>query len=439
MLARRIRRALFDKSIADTWATCPVCGLVLPAEAKAEAGAVWLSAVCPTHGPQQSLQSRHPRLYRGLELFLPPAPTPSASQPIAAERERIRGVFIDLTERCNLSCPNCLTDASLTADVPAPTLSDAMAALARLLPQKPVVYLTGGEPTLRDDLFTWIETLSGHGYDVKLLTNGLRLRNRGYCADLARTGVRWVLLQFDSLDDDALSALRGQPGLAAIRGQVLANLSDLGMNIDLACMIDRNHNLGDMGELLRLGFAIPGVRHVSFMPSRRLGRGLLTDDDNLLDEVEMMAAVAEQTEGAIRPRDWLAFFAAAALLHRVTKSVDLAPRRCFLPLPLVGTAARFRPLSRPSGWLTNPRNVHAVGRMLARGGRLEAAPWTERTLLTSIETFREPGTIDLGDAARCTRYYLVGDRVQKACLHNVVDRPARGSGRSPWPAEMSLP
>jgi len=423
--ARRRLRALFSSSVNDTWITCQDCGRVLEAQALVRDDEVWLVGRCPEHGPSRSLQSRHPAWYRTLELMLPATTRPLAELDLADERERIRGVFIDLTERCNLACPNCLTNAATDAVAPTPDLDAVRRALARLLPQRPVLYLTGGEPTLHGDLLGWIETLHGDGYDVKLLTNGLRLRNRAFCEDLSRAGVRWVLLQFDSTSEQALRGLRGQAGLAAIRQRVLANLSDSGMSIDLACMIDRRLNFDEMGDLLRLGFATPGVRHVSFMPARRLGRGELTDDDNLLDEMDMMRAIAEQTDGAIRPRDWLTFFASAALLHRLSGSVDLAPRRCFLPLPLVGDAGRFRPITRLSGTLSSRQNLHAVARMLSRGGRLEAAPWTERTLLTSIETFREPGSIDLGDAARCTRYYLVGDRVQKACLYNVGDRPAQ--------------
>ena len=414
--------ALLGDTISDTFGHCRECEALVPAKVIVRGGAVWLERRCPRHGTSRALQSRHPRYYRLIETLLPRIPDVALEQDITSARN-LRGVFIDVTEKCNLQCPNCLTNANEPQSTAPPELPEVMIALGRLLPARPVIYLTGGEPTLRPDIVEWVATLSRAGYDVKLLTNGLTLRDTKFCEALRDAGVRWVLLQFDTLDDASLRALRGRGGLPEVRRTAIENLSRLGVSMDLACMIDREHNFPDMGELLRLGFRTPGVRHVSFMPSRRIGRGLLTTDDNLLDELEMMDGIEEQTGGAIKRRDWVLFLAAMSAVYRATGAPDFAPRRCFLPLPLLGTAERFVPATRATAYLRDPRNALALLKMAGKAGRIESARWTERSLLTSIETFREPDSIDVGDASRCSRYYLVDGKVRQACLYNVVSRP----------------
>ena len=114
--------------------------------------------------------------------------------------------------------------------------------------------------------------------------------------------------------------------------------------------------------------------------------------------------------------------AAMAAVYKTTGNANFAPRRCFLPLPLLGTADKFRPATRISN-ITSPTNMMALVAMASEGGKIEAAKWTERSLLTSIETFREPSSIDVGDASRCSRYYFVDGTVRQACLYNVIVRP----------------
>lgn len=426
-----ILRTLFGRRISETTGFCDECNRLVPAHIVEKEGMIYLRRECPEHGSRDFMQSRHPRHYRMMEMMLEPLPDPKLEHEIDFA-QHLRGLFIDVTEDCNLRCPNCLVDAKETGTGEIPTLEETIEQLRALLPYKPVLYLTGGEPTLLPDLVRWVGTLTQLGYDVKLLSNGIKMQDFDYCKELFDAGCRWVLLQTDTLDDGSLHALRGPKRMSEVRLTAIENLVRLGMNIDLACMIDRHFNYGDMGDLIRYGFSTPGVRHVSFMPSRRLGRGLLTTDENLLDEVEMMHALEEQTHGMVRYRDWMVFFAGMHAIHRFTGDPDFATRRCFLALPLLGTAERFHAATNARGFLRNPGNLGAFMKMASRGGRAESASWSERSLLISIETFREPKSIDVQDAARCSRYYLVDGKVQMACHRNVIDRPQK---RDAWEKE----
>jgi uncharacterized radical SAM superfamily Fe-S cluster-containing enzyme len=423
---REARRILRERVEGRTWAThayCTECREIVPGELLVSDGLVWLERRCPRHGAARSIQSRDPLVFTLQETLLRRLPEPRLSHRIESI-PNLRGLFVDITDRCNMGCPNCLANSSGSEELVPPTLDEVLEQLERVRPYRPVVYLGGGEPTLHPELFHWVRSLHGRGYEVKLLTNGLKLTDREFCRELRDAGITWVLLQFDSPHEAPLRHLRGRPGLERVRREALANLSSLGMNICLANTVHREANLAEAIDVVKLGLSTPGVRHVSFMPARRLGRGQTVSDDNLLDELEMMEALEQQSGGAVRKQDWLTFFTAQALAYRLWPSPDLAPRRCFFALPLVGTADRFYPVTRPRAFLGDPPNATALARMLSRAGRIEAASWSDRALLISIEIFKEPESIDVGDAARCPRYYLHDGSLHQACIYNNILRPS---------------
>lgn len=417
--------------LRDTETRCPKCRSILSGSICETEGMILLRARCPSHGPFEIIISRHADWYRSLTKILPKRrPKPRLLHRPEEVSARARGVFLDLTDRCNLHCPNCLSNVSRDGTREEPSLEEVLDGLRRLLPWKPVLYLGGGEPTTRADLPLWIRTLREQGYTVKLLTNGLRLVSREYCETLYSAGVRWICLQYDSPNEWQLRRIRGQTGLENIRKKVLENLSEAGFDIDLACMIDQETNMRELGNLIRLGFATKGVRHVSFMPSRRIGRGEITSDQNRLEEYDLIRALDDQTQGIVTPADWLLFQRILGAAYRISSDPDLAPRRCFLTLPLLGTEENFAPITKWWRWIRNRRDCRALSHFLLGRGQIEEFPWSDRILIISIESFWELEHLDLQDAALCNRYYWVDGTFRQACIYNLLNRPLRQEGRT---------
>ncbi len=90
---------------------------------------------------------------------------------------------------------------------------------------------------------------------AKASARHILVEDEDFCKELIQSGARWFLLQFDSLHEEELTLLRGRSGLAEKRKAALENLSGLGAEICLACMIHRNSNLA---RLESLGPAPPG-------------------------------------------------------------------------------------------------------------------------------------------------------------------------------------
>ncbi len=76
---------------------------------------------------------------------------------------------------------------------------------------KPVVVLSGGEPLLRDDVFTLASHGTSRGLRMCLATNGT-LVDPGICSDIKRSGIRMVSLSIDGSTKEIHDDFRRQPG-----------------------------------------------------------------------------------------------------------------------------------------------------------------------------------------------------------------------------------
>lgn len=145
----------------QTISLCPECYRRIPAWIHLTNDGVMMQKICCDHGATGAMVERDVEFY--LKCAQSNAPTIYA------------GYFIDVTRKCNLQCKYCyyptdnkLQDRSIVSIVQEAILHQPMA---------PFI-LTGGEPTLRNDLPEIIETLRPIG-TTTLLTNGT-----GICEDL---------------------------------------------------------------------------------------------------------------------------------------------------------------------------------------------------------------------------------------------------------------
>jgi radical SAM protein with 4Fe4S-binding SPASM domain len=86
-------------------------------------------------------------------------------------------IILELTHRCNLQCGMCyLSEEFLNKDsaneVSGSQINDF---LDSLLPHRPTIVLTGGEPFLRSDIFTIIENIKQRGMRCCIFSNGTLL------------------------------------------------------------------------------------------------------------------------------------------------------------------------------------------------------------------------------------------------------------------------
>ena len=78
------------------------------------------------------------------------------------------------TPYCNMNCTYCHNADILRGGVPLVPEAEVFAFLEKRMGTLPAVTVSGGEPTLQQDLVPFLQWLREHGYRIKLDTNGLK-------------------------------------------------------------------------------------------------------------------------------------------------------------------------------------------------------------------------------------------------------------------------
>jgi uncharacterized radical SAM superfamily Fe-S cluster-containing enzyme len=119
---------------------------------------------------------------------------------------------IDLTNRCNLTCPICSANANISGKVYEPSKEQVMDMLRLCRAEKPVAgrgaQFSGGEPTIHPEFFDILCGTRNLGFSH--LQNGIKLASQDFAMRAAEAGLHTVYLQFDSLDDRVYKQTRGR-------------------------------------------------------------------------------------------------------------------------------------------------------------------------------------------------------------------------------------
>lgn len=226
----------------------------------------------------------------------------------AAHEQLPCSVLLEVTDRCNLDCTVCFADSGRgktkepSLDKIAWLLERSMAAAG---PSN--LQLSGGEPTLRDDLPEIVEVARKTGYSfVQVNSNGLRLASdKEYTGRLAAAGLSSVFLQFDGVDDGVYRSLRGR-ALLQQKLEAIRNCGENSIGIILVPTLVKGVNTSSVGAIVRQALKlVPAVRGIHFQPVSYFGRFPEQEDDGgRFTLPELMRCLEEQTEGLVKVTDF---------------------------------------------------------------------------------------------------------------------------------------
>lgn len=413
------------ETVRETRSPCPECGAELDAAIVERGGDLFMVKDCPEHGRFDVFYWKDARFFRKVSAVADKFNSAPDVACNGTDFSDLRGICIDFTQRCNLFCTNCFANANvdMPEDKPLDWYKEKIAAIRG---RKPVVFVQGGEPTLREDLFEFLSYLIGNGFVVKLVTNGLQLAEEGYIERLKATGLEWVFLQFDGFSSSVSEKFRGRD-LTQLKLDVLEKLSRAGFKVLLAVMLEKGFNDNETGDIVRHAFRTPGVRQVGLLPGSRIGRNLMSGESGPSTAVDVMDWLHRDFGGAITRRDFLAFHKIAAWVYRLTGNPDYRPRTCFFFMIVYHDGCVTLPLNRlmnPLAALAHPRAFAAALRTMRNIRRLDDAPPDPNLLFITIEKFRGADSIDLLDAAACVKTHLAPDGSYfPACIYNATHRP----------------
>jgi uncharacterized radical SAM superfamily Fe-S cluster-containing enzyme len=125
---------------------------------------------------------------------------------------------VDLTNRCNLSCPVCFANASVAGYLYEPSFDQVRTMLETLRNERPVdarvVQFSGGEPTIHPQFFEILSIARDMRFThVQAATNGIELADLEFTRKAKAAGLNTLYLQFDGVTDDVYlrTRRRGTP------------------------------------------------------------------------------------------------------------------------------------------------------------------------------------------------------------------------------------
>lgn len=213
-------------------------------------------------------------------------------------------ILLEVTDQCNLRCPVCFADSGHETHAD-PEIDSIAFRLRRAMDVAGPcnVQLSGGEPTMRDDLPEIIGIACKTGFSfIQLNTNGLRLASeKDYTRTLKAAGLASVFLQFDGVDDDVYRSLRGGP-LLKDKLRAIEHCGEVGIGVVLVPTVVRGVNMNSLGSLVNKAVDMsPTVRGIHIQPISYFGRYPVEPvNGDRITLPEIMRALEEQTGGMVK-------------------------------------------------------------------------------------------------------------------------------------------
>jgi uncharacterized radical SAM superfamily Fe-S cluster-containing enzyme len=311
---------VMDKVFPDeTESLCPVCLKRIRAARLLQGDEVLLVKECRDHGSFRTViwrgepsmaQWQRPKTPVHLELCYGTVKKgcPFDCGLCEAHKQIPCSVLLEVTDRCNLNCTICFADSGRdkTQDPSLEKISLLLErAMAAVGPSN--LQLSGGEPTLRDDLPQIVEIAQQIGYTfIQVNTNGIRFASdKDYGKQLRDSGLSSTFLQFDGVDDEIYHSLRGR-ALLTEKLQAIRHCGEAGLGVVLVPTLVRGVNTRSVGAIVRQALKLaPTVRGIHFQPVSFFGRfPKQTSDEGRFTLPELMRCLEEQTEGLIKVSDF---------------------------------------------------------------------------------------------------------------------------------------
>jgi uncharacterized radical SAM superfamily Fe-S cluster-containing enzyme len=309
------------KELEKISSVCPACyqeGLIKKIDAKIveENGKVYILKNCDKHGNFKDIYFSDVNLYNKWFKYLvtgsyaPDVKTHVFDEPALYDKHMSQSVLTNLliTNRCDLRCGYCFMNAGASGRVYEPSIEKIREMMIMARNERPIgskaIQITGGEPTIREDILEIVKMAKEVGYShVQVNTNGMKLAESvEFCQALKDAKVNTIYMSFDGVTKET------NPWIEKNK-KAIENLRKVNLKCVLVPVLIGGKNLHQTGKIIK--FALDNmdiIRGVNFQPISFCGRITKIKDEKRekqrVDYVMMMEAIEKEFKGKISRDDF---------------------------------------------------------------------------------------------------------------------------------------
>ncbi len=306
-----------------TKSLCPECSKIIDALKYEEDGKVYMKKKCDKHGEFRDILFSDARLYYKLEQWQfgdnrgisNPAIKKATKCPQQCglcnlHTSHTGFANIDLTNRCNLTCPICFANANTSGYLYEPTLEQVRKMLQTLRDIKPVncrvIQFSGGEPTIYPHFFEALSMARDMGFShIQIATNGILFNDIDFAYRAKEAGLHTLYLQLDGVGDEVHKKTRGEK-IWECKLKTIEICRKVGLKIVFVPTIVKGFNDHQVGDIVKLAIDnIDVLSGISFQPVAFTGRISRKElEERRFTISDLTRCVAEQTGWTDEINDW---------------------------------------------------------------------------------------------------------------------------------------
>lgn len=229
--------------------------------------------------------------------------TAAAADASAACTRAPIGLLAELTHRCPLQCPYCSNPLELervNTELSTADWCNVMRQAGELGILQ--LHLSGGEPTLRQDLEEILKAAVDAQLYTNLITSGVTL-SRERLDGLAKLGLDHVQLSIQDVDPDNADRISAYKGGAPKKHEVARWVRELGLPLTLNAVVHR-HNIESLEKIIdyavEIGAGRLEVAHTQYYAWALKNRAaLIPTREQFLKTVKIVEAARERLKGIL--------------------------------------------------------------------------------------------------------------------------------------------
>ncbi len=314
-----------EKLVRITQSLCPYCQRILPAIIYEKNEKIFLRKICPDHGTIEELYFGDSKLYfkflswaqdgKGARYTYVPAqaPCPYSCGLCSMHKSHSALVNVVITNRCDLDCWYCFYYAEKAGYVYEPSIEELKFMVSQVMKQgiTTVIQITGGEPTIREDLPLIVKEFKEMGVThLQLNTHGITFARLyfedpekaiSYARTLRENGVNTIYMSFDGVTPQTNPKNHYEVPFT------FEVFRKSGMtSVVLVPTTIRSVNDHILGDIIRFGAKnIDIVRAVNFQPVSLTGMMKRFEREKFrITIADAILRIEEQTDGQIDRDSW---------------------------------------------------------------------------------------------------------------------------------------